>query len=105
MNILFPVTCTKVMTIWVSRGVQSGLGCNPPSPVYSPLLQVCLVVAMLAVFSNQFMGVGLVRCVFGHQGDANSQRTVVIIHLTKEHTAVMTSSSHSSELLGRRADG
>ena len=54
-------------------------------PVYSSLLQVGLVVAMFAVFPDQFVGMRLVRCVFRHQGDANSQGAVVVVHLQVEY--------------------
>lgn len=53
-------------------------------PVYSPLLQVGLVVSVLAVFPDQLVGVGLVRCVLCHQRDADTQGAAVVVHLRKE---------------------
>lgn len=51
-------------------------------PVDSSLLQVGLVVAVFAVFPNQLVGVGLVRRVLCHQGDANPQRAAVVVNLS-----------------------
>lgn len=50
-------------------------------PVYSPLLQVSLVVAMFAVLPHKFMGVRLVRRILGYQGDADTQGAAVIVYL------------------------
>lgn len=36
---------------------------------------------MFAVFPHQFVGVGLVRWVLGHQGDADTQGAIVVVHL------------------------
>lgn len=54
-------------------------------PVDPPLLQLGLVVSVFTVFPNQLVGVGLVGGVLGYQGDADTQRTTVVVHLRRRH--------------------
>lgn len=55
------------------------------TPVDPPLLQLGLVVSVFTVFPNQLVGVGLVGGVLGYQGDADTQRTTVVVHLRRRH--------------------
>lgn len=69
----------------VAAALALGKGGAAHKPVYSPLLQVGLVVSVFAVFPNQLVGVGLVGGVLGHQGNANTKRAAVVVHLRRPH--------------------